>query len=111
MNHLKEIITRNGIDLVFSQEYCQTMTLFDLVAINQCNCYSMVTYHNNPAFLFFREYGRFLFDFSFECLKYFNKVIALSQEHVELFKLFGVKSTYIPNVVSDKLISIAKEKR
>lgn len=52
-----------------------------------------------------------MFDFTFECLKYFNKVIALSREHVELFKLFGVKTTYVPNVVSNNLISIAKENR
>lgn len=71
----------------------------------------MMCFHNNPCFLFQKKYGNLNFDYTFNCYRYFDKVTTLSREHAQLFKEFGIDSTYVPNVVENSLVKIAKEKR
>ena len=68
-------------------------------------------FHNNPCFLFQKKYGKINFEHTFNCYRYFDKVIALSKEHEQLFREFGIDSTYIPNVVNPELIDIARTPR
>lgn len=99
MRQVSSAILKHKIDLVFSQEYWQMVSLYDFLAANSAGCYFMMCFHNNPCFLFKERYGRTNFEYTFNCFKYFDKVIALSREHVRLLEEFGVDATYIPNVV------------
>jgi len=111
MKQVEGAILKHGIDLIFSQEYWQVVSLFDFISANHLGCYFMMCFHNNPCFLFQKRYGRFNFDYTFNCFRYFDKVITLSKEHEQLFREFGIDSIYIPNVVNPELIDIARTTR
>ena len=45
---LKSILTRNRVDLFYTQDHYHWITLFDLITANQCNCFTILHFHSNP---------------------------------------------------------------
>ena len=101
---LKDILARNKIDLFYTQDWNHWISIFNLIAANECGCYTLFHYHNNP--LVRKRHNSVWWKQQYDMLKYFDHCISLSSCAEQFFNEVGVHNKYIPNIITEKLESI-----
>lgn len=74
---LRRILLRNKVDLFYTQDWAHWISLFDLLTANECGCFTLMHYHNNP--LAMKRTGSNIWNAQYKYIKYFDYCISLSR--------------------------------